>query len=125
MAIGLSGPKCAAWIAARSCRRRRIAGHACVTRLWRRRDTGATVGCEGLKMTQSAQILVVDDDVELRGHIAAYLEQHGLTVSQAAGAAEMDARLSKGDIDLVVLDVMMPGEDGFSICRRLVDSGGP
>ncbi len=76
-------------------------------------------------MTQSAQILVVDDDVELRGHIAAYLEQHGLTVSQAAGGAEMDARLNKGDIDLVVLDVMMPGEDGFSICRRLVDSGGP
>lgn len=76
-------------------------------------------------MTKSAQILVVDDDVELRGHIADYLEQHGMAVSQAGGAAEADARLSAGDVDLVVLDVMMPGEDGLSICRRLIDNGGP
>ena len=76
-------------------------------------------------MTKSAHILVVDDDHELRGHVAGYLEQHGLTVSQAAGGADMDKHLTGGDVDLVVLDVMMPGEDGLSICRRLVDGGGP
>jgi two-component system OmpR family response regulator len=76
-------------------------------------------------MTKIPQILIVDDDVELRGQIVAYLEQHGLLVSQASGAAQMDERLKGGDIDLVVLDVMMPGEDGLSICRRLIDGGGP
>jgi two-component system OmpR family response regulator len=76
-------------------------------------------------MTKTPQILVVDDDVELRAHIADYLRQHSLAVSEAADGAAMDQRLAQGDIDLVVLDVMMPGEDGLSICRRLIDNGGP
>jgi two-component system OmpR family response regulator len=73
----------------------------------------------------TARILLVDDDAELRANVAAYLQQHGLTVLQAGGAAEADTVLAGGDIDLVVLDVMMPGEDGLSLCRRIVDAHGP
>ena len=68
---------------------------------------------------------MVDDDADLRADIAAYLSQHNLTVLQAADATEMDAVLAKDVVELIVLDLMMPGEDGFSICRRLADAGGP
>ena len=70
-------------------------------------------------------ILVVDDDAELRGQVCAYLAEHGYLVHGAADAREMDAALAAAPIDLVVLDLMLPGEDGLSICRRLSDAGGP
>jgi two-component system OmpR family response regulator len=71
------------------------------------------------------QILVVDDDAELRVGIVDYLSQHGYAVREAHDAKSMDAELASGPVDLMVLDVMMPGEDGLSICRRLSDEGGP
>ena len=71
------------------------------------------------------QILVVDDDAELRAGIADYLSQHGYEVREAADARTMSAQLAAGPVDLMVLDVMMPGEDGLSICRRIADEGGP
>ena len=71
------------------------------------------------------QILVVDDDSSLRDHVARYLADHGYLVHTAADAVEMEAVLAAQPIDLMVLDLMLPGEDGLSICRRLAQSGGP
>ena len=71
------------------------------------------------------QVLVVDDDEDLRGQISDYLGQHGYRVQQAASATVMDQVLATGAVDLIVLDVMMPGEDGLSVCRRLSAGGGP
>lgn len=70
-------------------------------------------------------ILVVDDDTALREQITAYLSDHGYQVHAAADAKAMDVALSAAPIDLVVLDLMLPGEDGLSICRRLTADGGP
>ncbi|WP_337187652.1 response regulator [Phenylobacterium sp.] len=70
-------------------------------------------------------ILVVDDDTDLRGQIVDYLAEHGYQVHAAADARTMDRALESAPIDLVVLDVMLPGEDGLSICRRLAAEGGP
>ena len=71
------------------------------------------------------QILVVDDDVELRVGIADYLSQHGYGVLQAGDAVAMEQALAGAPVDLIVLDLMLPGEDGLSICRRIADGGGP
>ncbi|HEX5378794.1 MAG TPA: response regulator [Phenylobacterium sp.] len=78
-----------------------------------------------LNTNLTAQVLVVDDDQDLREHIADYLAQHGYGVHGAANAAAMEQVLAAAPIDLIVLDVMMPGEDGLSVCRRLSDAGGP
>lgn len=64
-------------------------------------------------------ILVVDDDDRLRHLIERYLEEEGFAVSTAADAIAMDKKLSREHIDLIILDVMLPGEDGIAICRRL------
>lgn len=70
-------------------------------------------------------ILVVDDDADLRAQIAAYLAEHGFTTHLAGSGREMEQVMAAQPIDLVVLDVMLPGEDGLSICRRLAAEGGP
>jgi len=70
-------------------------------------------------------VLVVDDDSDLRAQIAGYLTQHGYTVRSAGGADEMDRALSGGLVNLILLDIMLPGEDGLSICRRIADAAGP
>ncbi len=70
-------------------------------------------------------ILVVDDDAELREQICRYLSDHGFAVHGAADGREMETALAAAPIDLVVLDLMLPGEDGLSICRRLAAGGGP
>jgi two-component system, OmpR family, response regulator len=64
-------------------------------------------------------ILVVDDHRDIREPLAAYLRKHGMRVSQAADAGAARASLMKQAIDLIVLDVMMPGEDGLSLCRHV------
>jgi len=70
-------------------------------------------------------VLVVDDDTDLREQVVAYLTEHGFQVHAAADARQMDQALAAAPIDLVVLDLMLPGEDGLSICRRLSAEGGP
>ena len=75
--------------------------------------------------TPIPQILVVDDDQDLRERVADYLTQHGYGVHGASDALTMEQALAAAPIDLIVLDVMMPGEDGLSICRRVADAGGP
>jgi two-component system OmpR family response regulator len=72
-----------------------------------------------------SRILVVDDDADLRGLIADFLRANGLVVDSAANGAEMDEKLAAAPVDLVILDLMMPGEDGLSILRRLRRPGGP
>lgn len=62
-------------------------------------------------------ILVVDDHREIRDLLAGYLRKHGMRVCQAANAQEARKLVSTQAIDLTVLDIMMPGEDGLSLCR--------
>lgn len=69
--------------------------------------------------TQNPHILIIDDEREIRRPLAKYLSDVGYRVSQAEDGREMDKIMAKAKIDLVVLDVLMPGEDGFSICKRL------
>jgi two-component system phosphate regulon response regulator OmpR len=64
-------------------------------------------------------ILVVDDEPELRRLVAEYLGRHGFAVRTAAGGTDLDACLAQGVPDLLILDVSMPGEDGFAIARRV------
>ena len=73
----------------------------------------------------AAHILVVDDDAGIRGVIRDYLEEHGYAVETAASAKELDGHLARAKPDLIVLDVMMPGEDGLSVARRLSAEPGP
>ncbi|HVL40965.1 MAG TPA: response regulator, partial [Brevundimonas sp.] len=71
------------------------------------------------------RILVVDDDPGIREVLCDYLGQHGYDATGAASAAEMDRAIAHQRPDLIVLDLMMPGEDGLSVCRRLSGKGGP
>lgn len=64
-------------------------------------------------------ILVVDDDTRLRDALRRYLSQNGLLVTTAVDAADARARLTALEVDMIVLDVMMPGEDGLSLTRAL------
>ena len=70
-------------------------------------------------------ILVVDDDPDLRKLITDFLSGHGYRVAAAENAAEMRRVIDAQRPDLVILDVMMPGEDGLSAARRLAAEGGP
>ncbi|UWQ90378.1 response regulator [Rhodobacteraceae bacterium M382] len=76
-------------------------------------------------MSKLLHILVVDDHREIRDAVTRYLEKNGMRATSARDAVEMDAKLKVGQFDLIVLDVMMPGEDGLSICRRLTAERGP
>ena len=69
-----------------------------------------------------SRILIVDDDEELSRHIAVYLADNNLVVETARDGPTMDRALAQSPFDLVILDVMMPGEDGLSICKRLASS---
>jgi len=66
-----------------------------------------------------ARILCVEDDVDIARMLAAILEDNGFEASLVGSAAEMDNVLDQRGVDLIILDVMLPGEDGLSICRRL------
>jgi two-component system, OmpR family, response regulator len=71
-----------------------------------------------------ARILMVDDDPGIRDVVSDFLGQHGYRVDTAADAREMERALERGPVDLIVLDVMLPGEDGLTICRRLTQGEG-
>lgn len=77
-------------------------------------------------MDMQSRILVVDDDPDLRKLITDFLASHGYVVAAAENAADMRRMIDVHRPDLVILDVMMPGEDGLSAARRLAaDPGGP
>lgn len=69
------------------------------------------------------RILVVDDDVRLRDLLNRYLREQGYAVRAVSDAADMNRQLARERYDLMILDLMLPGEDGLSICRRLRGSG--
>ncbi|MFS2041667.1 response regulator [Agrobacterium tumefaciens] len=64
-------------------------------------------------------ILVVDDDREIRELVSSYLKKNGLRTSVAADGRQMRSFLDGNTVDLIVLDVMMPGDDGLVLCREL------
>ncbi|MEH3037415.1 MAG: response regulator [Sphingomonas adhaesiva] len=64
-------------------------------------------------------LLLVDDERSIREPLAAYLTRQGFRVTQAADAESARTRMAAYAIDLVVLDIMMPGEDGLSLCRHI------
>ena len=70
-------------------------------------------------MTEQAHLLVVDDDARLRQLLSRYLSENGYLVSTAADAAEARQQLASMEFDLIVLDVMMPGENGVELTRAL------
>ncbi len=70
-------------------------------------------------MDSTPHILVVDDHRDIRDLVAKYLTKNGYRVSVADGGAAMKKTLAASVIDLVVLDLMMPGEDGLTLCRDL------
>jgi len=67
----------------------------------------------------NTRILVVDDDLRLRDLLNRYLSEQGFSVHIAQDAVAMDKLRGRERFDLIVLDLMMPGEDGLSVCRRL------
>ncbi len=70
-------------------------------------------------MPPNAHILAVDDDAAIRGLIVEYLTDNGMRVSPAGNGDEMHAVLDADHVDLIVLDVKLPGEDGFSLARGI------
>lgn len=74
-------------------------------------------------METKPHLLVVDDDRDIRNLIRDYLLEHGYRVSLAADGRQMHAVLEQSRIDLIILDLMLPGEDGLSLCRKLRGQG--
>jgi len=70
-------------------------------------------------MSERPHVLIVDDDREIRGLLAQYLEKHEFRTTAVAEGKEMRRVLDRSHVDLLVLDLMLPGEDGLSLCREL------
>ncbi len=76
-------------------------------------------GMEARNIDPSPHLLVVDDDREIRDLLSRFLKKQGYRVETAGDGREMRQALGRWKIDLVVLDRMLPGEDGLTLCRRL------
>jgi len=74
-------------------------------------------------MSARPHLLLVDDEAAIREPLGQYLQRQGFRVSEAPNAAEARKILAGSAIELVVLDVMMPGEDGLSLCRSIREQG--
>lgn len=81
-------------------------------------------GLAGAPEADAPHLLVVDDDERIRGLLARYLKREGYRVTAAANAADARARMAGLAFDLIVLDVMMPGETGFQFATTLRHGGG-
>ena len=66
----------------------------------------------------SKSILIVDDDAQIRQLVARFLRTSGFTVHTARDGEEMNARLAESHVDLIVLDLMLPGRSGLELCRE-------
>ena len=71
---------------------------------------------------RSPHIVVVDDDDDIRSSLAKYLRKHGFRVSVAANGEELNQVLATANADLLILDIMLPGDDGLTICRRVLET---
>ena len=69
------------------------------------------------------KVLVVDDDVRLRDLLTRYLTEQGFQVAALADTSQLDKKLQRDPPHLIVLDLMLPGEDGLAVCRRLRGAG--
>jgi len=69
------------------------------------------------------KILVIDDDVRLRDLLSRYLTEQGFHIATLPDARDLDKKLQRDPPHLIVLDLMLPGEDGLSVCRRIRGSG--
>ncbi|AOJ10208.1 response regulator [Burkholderia mayonis] len=65
------------------------------------------------------RIIVLDDEAEIRNILQRFLASHGFDVRSARNSAQLDVFLEREPYDLLILDIMMPGEDGLAVCRRL------
>ncbi|MDG6099944.1 response regulator transcription factor [Alteromonas sp. ZYF713] len=74
---------------------------------------------------QSEKLLLVDDDISIREAVSDYLRAHGYDVTSVPNVVNLEAKLREEQWDLIILDLMMPGEDGLSACRRLSDKCPP
>ncbi len=101
----------------------RLLSPACRTRL--SSDNGDMTDTHALPAAAppGPRLLVVDDDERMRELLVRYLAQQGFETLAAGDGRELDRQLSRNHIDLIVLDLMLPGEDGLSICRRLRGQG--
>ena len=70
-------------------------------------------------MGATPQLLIVDDDREIRDLVSRFFARHGYQVAAAADARTMEAALAGAAIDLVILDLMLPGKNGLELCRDL------
>src|ERR1700746_3726268 len=70
-------------------------------------------------MSERPHVLIVDDDREIRGLLAQYLEKHEFRATAVPDGREMRRVLERSHVDLLVLDLMLPGEDGLLLCREL------
>ncbi len=70
-------------------------------------------------MESKDHILIVDDDLDIRELLGQYLEKNGFKVSSAGNGKQMRQVLADNQIDMIVLDLMLPGEDGLTLCRNL------
>lgn len=77
------------------------------------------------EISPAATLLLVEDDADLRTEMALYLASNGYAVREAPDAVQARLLLATHPIQLIVLDVNLPGEDGLSLCRALSDTGGP
>ncbi|MBB1269694.1 response regulator [Shewanella sp. SR44-3] len=68
--------------------------------------------------SMNKRILIVDDDPEIRELLEEYLSKNGYHTHSIEDGSNLETLLKQGDIDLLILDVMLPGEDGYSLCRR-------
>lgn len=75
------------------------------------------------ELEQKPHVLVVEDDGEIAGMLLELIRENGLDATAVGSGSDMDKALLGLTFDLVILDAMLPGEDGFSICRRLRSSG--
>jgi DNA-binding response OmpR family regulator len=74
-------------------------------------------------MTEGAHIVVVDDDADVRETVAEYLRRSGFSVSEADGGAALREIMASRPIDLAILDINMPGDDGLTLAREIRGAG--
>ena len=74
---------------------------------------------QSMETDNRQHIVIVEDDREISDLVAGFLETHGMRTTVVRDGVGLDAALADGRVDLAVIDVMLPGEDGLAICRRL------
>jgi two-component system OmpR family response regulator len=87
-------------------------------------DSNTLAAMQGPSMdSTAAHVLFVEDDPEIRALVADFLRTSGFRVTVAQDGEEMDRVMAAADVDLLVLDIMLPKEDGLSLCRRVRAAG--